>query len=286
MSSFQCGLWDVRWSAEDGGRLSALRYGRQDLLTAPPPAFHPPAAAYGQYETRPVYGYDDCFPTVDASSFPTQDWSIPDHGELCWLPWEVAVMPDQLAFQVRSRKLPVVFRRCMSFQQSSLSWSFEVINTGDVNLPFLHVMHALMPLREIAGLQIPDFAKAVDEMLGQELPPTTPAQIEDLLISHPEAKASMLLLQGVKSGRVGIAFRSGLKLEVRFPHELLPTLAIWWNNGGYPDEEGCRRVECAFEPNPGTYSSLARSYADGAFLLAPARGSCKWKITWNVSLES
>jgi len=286
MSSFHYGLWDVHWSAEDGGRLSALRYGRQDLLTTPPPAFHPPAADYGQYETRPVYGYDDCFPTVDACSFPNQDWSIPDHGELCWLPWEVAVTPNELAFQVQSRKLPATFKRRMSFQTSSLKWSFEVINNGDANFPFLHVMHALMPLQEITGVQIPDFARAVDETVGKELPLASPAHVEDLLISHPGAKASMLLLQGVKSGRIRIAFRSGLKLEITLPFELCPTLAIWWNNGGYPDEEGCRRVECAFEPSPGSYSSLAKSFQEGTYLLAPARGSLKWTITWDVALES
>ena len=283
MASFQYGLWDVHWCAEDGGRLSALRYGRQDLLTAPPPGFHPPAKDYGQYETRPVYGYDDCFPTVDACNFPTQEWSVPDHGELSWLPWEVIVTRDQLTFHVKSQKLPVIFKRCMSFQTSSLNWSFEVINTGQVNVPFLHVMHCLMPLREIVGVQLPEFSKAVDEALDKPLPLATSNQVVDLLLAHGDAKALMLLLRGVKSGSAGIAFRSGLKLEVRFPVELFPTLGIWWNNGGYPDEEGCRRVECAFEPIPGKYSSLAKSFQEGVYLLAPAGASMKWTITWNIA---
>ena len=283
MGSFQCGLWEVQWYAEDGGRLSALRYGRQDFLTAPPHAFRLPAKDYGQYETRPVYGYDDCFPTVDACNFPTQEWSVPDHGELCWLPWEVIATRDQLTFRVESEKLPVIFKRCMSFQTSSLNWSFEVINMGDVNVPFLHVMHCLMPLREIIGVQIPEFSKAVDEALGKGLPLTTSDHAERLLMSHGDGGASMLLLQGVKSGRAGIAFKSGLELDVRFPFELFPTLGIWWNNGRYPDEEGCRRVECAFEPVPSKYSSLAKSFQEGAYLLAPARASMKWTITWNIT---
>ncbi|MBZ5564961.1 MAG: hypothetical protein LAP13_21390 [Acidobacteriia bacterium] len=263
--------------------MSALRYAHQDLLTAPPATFHSPAGDYGQYETRPVYGYDDCFPTVDPCDFPTQGWPVPDHGELCWLPWEVTPARDQLAFHVKSELLPVIFTRRMSFQRSSLNWLFEVINTGNMNVPFLHVMHCLMPLREVAEVRVPEFSRVVDEAHDKGLPLTTPRHVEDLLLSQGTNKAWMLLLQGVKSGSVGIAFKSGLKLEVRFPLELFPTLGIWWNNGKYPDEEGCRRVECAFEPIPGPYSSLAKSFQEGAYLLAPARASVRWTITWNIT---
>jgi len=154
MSSFHCGLWETEWR-EEGGRLTVLRYGGQDLLTTPPAAFLPPSEDYGQYETQPVYGYDDCFPTVDACTFPVQEWTVPDHGELCWLPWKVVVEPAQLLFEVKSEKLPITFRRSMGFQPSSLNWVFEITNAGGVEIPFLHIMHGLMPLREIVRVRVP-----------------------------------------------------------------------------------------------------------------------------------
>lgn len=112
---------------------------------------------------------------------------------------------------------------------------------------------------------------------------STSDQVEDYLLSHGDARAWMLLLRGVKSGFVGIVFRSGLKLEVSFPLEIFPTLGIWWNDGKYPDEEGRGRVECAFEPLPGKWSSLAMSFQENACLFAPARGSMKWTIVWNLT---
>jgi hypothetical protein len=285
MSSFRYGLWHVEWQAHDGGRLSVLRFGNQDLVTASPALFQPPVKDYGRYETRPVHGYDDCFPTVDPCIFPADGWSVPDHGELCWLPWDVDVSDDRLICQVKSERLPVVFRRNMSFQPSSLSWLFEVVNTGDVEVPFLHVMHGLMPLREIAGVRVPAFAKVIDEATGEPMPMSTPRQVEDLLMSHEGNKAWMLLLQRISSGRAAITFRSGLNLEINFPVGLFPTLGIWWNDGRYPNEESCRRFECALEPVPGTCSSLAKSYREGASLLVPPRAAQRWTITWEVNFS-
>ena len=82
---------------------------------------------------------------------------------------------------------------------------------------------------------------------------------------------------------MSLGLESGLRLVVNYPHRLFPSLGIWWNRGGYPGEEGCRRTECAFEPMPGTWSSLARSAADGHCLTAPARGSLSWEIVWTAA---
>ncbi len=283
MNSFERGSWSVAWDLEDGGRLTALRFREQNLLTSAPLAFHPPMRDYGRFETRPVYGYDDCFPTVDACEFPREGWAVPDHGELCWLPWRVEVTSDELSFEVTSSKLPISFRRNLRFDASTLAWSFEAVNSSGRPIPFIHVMHCLMPLGEIVRVELPEFDKAVDEALDRPMPLRSSGEVRELLESKGASKPWMLLLQGVKSGSAGLEFRSGLKLEIRFPAAMFPTLGIWWNGGKYPDEDGCRRVECALEPIPGNYSSLARCLEEGAYLSAPPGGSVGWTITWSVS---
>ncbi|MBU0640301.1 MAG: hypothetical protein KKB50_15655 [Planctomycetes bacterium] len=62
------------------------------------------------------------------------------------------------------------------------------------------------------------------------------------------------------------------------------TLGIWWNNAGYPDEDGCQRIECAFEPIPGPTSSLAEAYPGKGHLSVPPQGRLAWEITWNITL--
>lgn len=287
------GPWTVACTPEDGGRLTSLRHGGTDLLTGAPTAFRPPAADHGRYEMRPVHGYDDCFPSVDACAWPEGGWQVPDHGELCWLPAEVTQpAPDRLEFAFASRALPVRFVRAMRFGASELEWAFRVENCGDRPLAFLHVMHALLPVVRVTIHRLPRFASCVDEVSGLAAACRQPEEVAGLLRGVRGA-ARMLLLRGVEEGRVVLALdgadgrpASRRRLTVLFPAALFPTLGIWWNAGGYPDEDGRRREECAFEPLSGPRSSLAacRS-AGGTVLSAPAGGAVEWTILWRVESE-
>jgi hypothetical protein len=260
--------------------LSRLCYAGQNLLTPAPSNFRPPTANYGKYETRPVYGYDDCFPTVDPCD--ANGWSVPDHGELCWLPWQATAGDDYIRFRCQSEKLPAAFERCMNLTASAVTWQFQVTNSGDRGLSFVHVMHALMPLREVVGMRFPRFSAVVDETCERNLEISSPEELEEHLFALEGGKACMLLLRDIRPGAITITFRSGMRLEINFSNQLFPTLGIWWNNDGYPDDEGCQRAECAFEPIPGKWSSLAASIRDGTAREAPAHGSVKWAIDWKV----
>lgn len=278
------GPWDVECLPADGARLGALRFEGQDLLTGRPTTFRPPSSDYGRYETRRVYGYDDCFPTVDGCVYPgSRTFQVPDHGELCWLGWHVAAGDGRLDCRVASELLPVVFRRSMIFDDSSLRWQFEVANAGDERVRFLHVMHALMAPDRIVGLKLPAFAEAYDEMNDTALGAETPEEIAEGLLACGPRTARMLLLRRVAAGRVTLVLRNGLRLQIEFPPDLFGTLGIWWNRAGYPDEDGRRRVECALEPIPGTCSSLAGSVADGACLSVEPKGRLEWTIVWEMS---
>ena len=74
-----------------------------------------------------------------------------------------------------------------------------------------------------------------------------------------------------------------LCLTAAYSAKLFPTLGIWWNNGGHPDADTGRRTECALEPIPGTWSSLARSHADGVYLEVSPGVQRTWETTWTAS---
>jgi hypothetical protein len=251
------GPWTVAWDPADGGRLTRLQYGETDLFTAAPPAFRPPARDYGRYELRPVYGYDDCFPTVDACD----DW--PDHGELCWLPWAGSVADAT----TRSARWPLTFTRRLTFGPRELRWSFAAANDGDVPRPVQHVMHPLFPVTTVTGLELPpgrsyDAAAVARQLLGQ-----------------PRGTSTMLHLAGIEQGRCTIGFRHRRRLTISFDRALFPTLGIWWNHLGYPDEAGCRRDECSLQPTPGPTSRLG----DGTTMIVPPRGQLAWEVVWEIS---
>lgn len=283
---YQFGPWDLTVCPADGGRIESLRFEGRDLLTARPTDFRAPRGDFGRYETRPVFGYDDCFPTVDACPYPLGDAEIPDHGELCWLPWSVEPGADELVCRTRGGFLPVEFTRTLRFGARRLEWRFQAVNRGEKSVAFLHVMHALLPLDRVRSLRLPEYGSLWDEMNAADLGHRPPDELARELVKQGEGVARMLLLRGLAAGRAEIAFDTGLTVAVVFPHERFPTLGLWWNRAGYPAEPGCRRTECAIEPIPGTTSRLSDSHRDGVCLTLEAGQTLEWAVVWEVSRRS
>jgi len=279
---FKSGLWGVEYSLEDGARLNRLAFDGKDLLTAEPKSFRPPSADYGEYEKRPVYAYDDCFPSVNSCKYPGLEWIIPDHGELCWLPWQVTEDSNRLVFVVRSREIPVIFEREMHFKETSLMWNFKVKNEGTDELPFQHVMHPLFPLSQIIGVELPQFKSVYDDIGKMTIDLENPQAVEDFLLSQPERSTNMLFLQKIKTGIMKWTYRNGITIEAVFSEKYFPSIGIWWNNNAYPDEDGCRRNECAFEPIPGDNSVLTDAHKDGNCLSVLPGENFSWQIQWKT----
>lgn len=275
------GPWEVECAAGDGGRISRLSFDGRELLTGPPVEFCPPASDYGAYEERPVYGYDDCLPTVVACEYPGTDWTVPDHGELCWLPWEIEETDTGLLCRVTSRELPLRFERELILADNLLTWRFRAGNTGESALEFQHVMHPLMPLDRVSGIELPACGCAVEEETRDPLDGGPGALAAQLLGSAPR-KALMWMLQDTSAGAFRIELDGDLCLDVRYDHSLFPTLGIWWNRDGYPGEDGCRRNECAFEPIPGPTSMLSEAHAAGGALCVAPGDTLNWNVEWTI----
>lgn len=278
------GKWQVECLPADGARLSRLAYAGKDLLSAAPRAFSPPRQDFGDYERRPVYGYDDCFPTVDACVYPGSGWQVPDHGELCWLPWTVSEHDGRLCCSVESRVMPLSFRREMVFGDSCLDWVFSVSNKGGTPAVFQHVMHPLMPLINIKSIRLPDFSGCIQAApSGRSSISMDADEAARLLLDSPDGHALMWFLQDVKTGRFGLELNTGISLNVTYDRDLFPALGIWWNRNGYPAEEGCRRNECAFEPVPGIESELASAVRAGGGMRVASGGNMTWTVKWEVA---
>jgi hypothetical protein len=248
------GYWYIEIIPEDGARISVLKYDGNDLLTTIQPSFKAPEKFLGDFETRPVYGYDDCFPSVDPCTFPDGKFKCRDHGELCWQKWKLTIDVDSLICSTDCIKPEVTFIRALGFSGNTITWRFEVKNRSSNKIPFLHVMHALMPLKNIQRTSLPGIYK-------------------------------MLLLREIGDGSIELGFKNGLTLQVDYDKKLFPTLGIWWNNGAYPGEAGLQRSECAFEPIPGTSSDLSKSLSDGVYLTADPGQTVSWEITWTMELN-
>jgi hypothetical protein len=274
--------WHIQYDPDDGARIVSLNYAGHNLFTLNADNFRNPDRFYGEYETRPVYGYDDCFPTVDPCTYPLGIFECRDHGELCWQEWNTEIRGNSLICQTECLKPAVSFKRTLSFDGNRLSWLFEVTSLADERSVFLHVMHALLPLDGIAGLVLPECKTIFDEIKIEETGLRGSDDAGEHLMAFQPGSFCMLLLREITEGFVKLRFKDGLALEIRFDKKLFPTLGIWWNNGGYP-EGGAVRTECAFEPLPGTCSDLAKSFNDGVYLSVEPGKQMVWEISWTVS---
>lgn len=279
--TFENGPWFVEYELDDGARISRLCYRDFDLLTTAPDQFKQSSKDFGEYENRPVYGYDDCFPSVEACKYPGLDWVVPDHGELCWLEWEAQVQSDKIVFSVESEGLPIIFKRTMHFRNSQLYWSFEVQNRGDKNLPFQHVMHPLIKLTEIKDLKLPNFS-SLNKESGEEFEFKTPKALRDYVLTRVEGETHMLYLQNQRGNFVDWTYKNGLQVRMIFPGEIFSSIGIWWNYLGYPNESGLRRDECAFEPISGTSSKLDDAYDEALSLFVEPNEIKSWNIMWEM----
>lgn len=281
---FQFDKWLVEYTSGDGARLDRLSFNNYDLLTTQPESFRPPSTDYGLYETRPVYGYDDCFPSVEVSEYPGAKWNVPDHGEICWLSWNTVIKPDRLIFQTRSKELPVSFQREMIFSKKGINWKFDVKNEGDKSLPFQHVMHPLMPLDEIVSIELPKFKSVFDAISNQTIKElSNPEAVKKYLLNQKVGSANMLFLQNIEKGKLSWTCKNGLQINALFSKDYFPGVGIWWNNSAYPDEDGCRRNECAFEPIPGLNSILMDNYKNGTCLSVLPGETFSWQISWELN---
>ena len=280
--TFKYGSWYVEYTLEDGARLERLCYKDFDLLTVEPESFKAPDADYGEYETRPVYGYDDCFPSVEVSVFPGLEWKIPDHGEVCWLKWKNSDDEARMSFSIHSEVIPVHLKREIFFSESKLTWNFEVYNESSKKIPFQHVMHPLIKLDDISGMYFPDFKSVYNRTTNQNLNLKNSAEVQDFLLNRPSGTATMLFLRAIKEGKMSWTYKNGLLIKATFPEKFFPSIGIWWNNNGYPNEPGIKRNECAFEPIPGFSSSLSEAFNENRCLWATGKNRFKWQIIWEL----
>jgi hypothetical protein len=276
------GDWHIECFPEDGARITALKYMNHDLLSSKPPSFRPPEIFTGEFETRPVYGYDDCFPTVDNCEYPRSKIQIRDHGELCWKSWDVVKLENGLQFSVFCEAPETKFARGLIFSGNSVEWHFTVENLSAERIVFLHVMHALLPLSEICGIELPSYETIFDEIRATNTEMKSPEEIGEWLLAFSDGTFGMYLLRGLNEGTIKLKYETGMSLCISFDHRLFQVLGIWWNNNGYP-ESGIKRDECAFEPIPGTCSDLSKSYNDGKYLSVEPGGELSWKVVWEIA---
>jgi len=279
---FEAAGWEILYTPEDGGRLNGIKYKGYNLLSSANNPFVKPQQNLGRFETRPVYGYDDCFPSVTACFLEELGISVPDHGELCWLPWNCKEQDSNLIFCVKSELMEVLFSRILTLTDKKIIWTFQIENDSEKQIPFLHAIHPLLPLNNICSVVLPDYKNIIEIHSGEKFPEKNSLHLSKKLVSLETGQVRMYFLHSLSADSVKWKYDNGLEIEMIYPIDVFPHLGIWWDKGGYPQEKGLERFECAFEPVASKTSDLKKAIDDNDKQVLEPKSKFEWSMVWRV----
>jgi len=275
----------VECDSDDGGRLASIAWNGRELLTRPHlpgGVFSAPSAEFGEYESRPVFGYDDCWPSLQCSPWDGLGCTIRDHGELCWRKWNLRENNGFLSGFVSDDGQGWVFQRDISARDNLLRFEFGCLNTGTSPLPMHWTGHVLVPPAAIDELHLPDFrAIRQDYPWESDLDLRTPEEVWSHLRGLPEGSATFVILSGLRSRELRIYLA-----EMDWHWTLVglenPALGLWYNRRGFPQPEALARDEFGIEWMTENVCSLEDAIRVGKAVILEPGEALKWRMEWRI----
>jgi hypothetical protein len=104
------------------------------------------------YADAECSGFDDMFPTIDACYYETFPWAgmrLPDHGEVCGLPWAHEFRNDGFSLSVHGVRLPYLMRKSISFlDERTINIEYELKNMSCFPMDYIYAAHPMLNTEE------------------------------------------------------------------------------------------------------------------------------------------
>jgi len=261
-------------------------------------------ANYGdQYDLYDISGFDECFPNIGISQDPKNTGvTLPDHGEIWSLPWEVKEEEHGVSATVLGKLFDYRFSRKLSLKSNKLVIEYSVANIGDSEITYLWSAHPLFVIDEEMKIEITGNPKMSKEFgfggrigddgnnwyeghLSEHVWPGVlgaDGQISDMSeVSLVKVLTDKVILVAPDDGLVTLRkLSSGRSLSMKFSPLEIPFLGICYNFGAWP-LTGEPATWVALEPTTGKTDRLDECADLGtARVLAP-----KANATWSLEIE-
>jgi hypothetical protein len=268
---------------EIGGKMIELtnkNTGRQFLLEPQQNGHLYKRPNYGDsFENYDTSGFDECFPTVEASELPEMEnccpdpLIIPDHGELWSIPWEYEIDNPRLRLSATGKVIKYRFDKSIHLLKNRIHFKYQVENQGDFPFHYLWSAHPLLKVVPGAQLILPKEIENVflnwasHDAIGKfgdclTWPHLNREKENDYsLVPHRKhGEALKCFTDKLENGYAGIHFpetRDSLLFE--FDVNMNPYLGIWLCYGGWPEDQENKHLTVALEPSSGRPDSLAKA---------------------------
>lgn len=242
--------------------------------------------SFGQLD---MSGWDECFPTIDACSIELEDAavvSLPDHGEVWSLSWEVSVGADSVCCSVKGAALPYELSRAISFvDEDTIRLDYRVVNLGEQPMPFLWVPHPQFAVTEQTRIELP---AAMDEAVcmfgGLHHQTGERYRWEELATIDAVVSGDGHKYYAPSRWQEGwcrlLALGSGNWLRLEVDPQQVPYFGLWIDEGMFND-----RNVMTPEPSIGYYDSLARAVENGSAPFVAPGGTYEWSMQLQLGVR-
>ena len=281
-----------------GGKMASLvdkRSGREFLVQAPDGKYKKLEYA-GDYVAAECSGFDDMFPTIDAWAYDKHPWQgivMPDHGEVCGLPWAYDVERESLHCWVYGVRFPYRLDRWLRFETDGLlTIRYKVHNLSPFDLDYIWAAHVMINAEPGARILLPydDGARAVC-VFSQDNAFAVPG----MAMCWPKTKTTKQDIIDISRTRegggntykfyfdapmprswCGYAYRDGTMLRLSVSEEV-PYLGVWINEGAF---KGYSNI--ALEPCTGTFDDPGAAIVHGQNSMLPSHGTREWQLGFHI----
>ncbi|MHC1772854.1 MAG: hypothetical protein AB9907_14220 [Flexilinea sp.] len=246
--------------------------------------------SYGQdFVSQDMSGWDEMMPTIAACQW--EEASLPDHGEVWSVPWQIEDAADKLKLSVSGTAIPYRFTRTASLEgQDCLALDYEVVNKGINAFPWLWAAHPQFAADSNTRILLPETVKKLvnvidhDSVWGRagaccDWPVSISASGEpwqlDKIRGAEKAACRKFYLppeQHIEWAALEDEL-SGCRLSFQWDKEEIPYLGLWIDEGMYNI-----LPVAAFEPSSGYYDSLETAVSNQMVPYLMPEHTASWKV--------
>lgn len=283
---------------ELGAKIAALTDKRSQMEWLVGPGSRPVRRLnYGTWwHEQDMAGWDEMFPTIVACDYPgpgaQHGQSLPDHGEVWSLPWQVDALGEgRLTLSVSGRALPYRLERTADYvTANTLRLRYRVTNLGNMPMPYLWAAHPQFTCgldgQIILPPEVTQVCNTIPETWGWGSPETCFAWPEATTLDGGRVRLDRVGPPTLGKGRkffvlpdVHIGWAALLRastgnwLRMEWDARQLPYFGLWIDEGALNHES-----VVAPEPSTGFYDSLAVAWQKQRVAVVAPGASHEWQL--------
>lgn len=282
--------------AAAGGKITSLRdlrSGREWLWQNPHLATQPQAYGTSYVEKLDSGGWDEIFPSVGPCQ--VDGWTIPDHGDLVSLPWEVMAQRDhQLEMAVDTRFADCRFTRTLVLEGSSVRAIYRLENRGQVKVPYLWCAHPLIAIEPGMQIVLPKGGEmrldgGVNVPVGQQFswPDLPGLTAVDMIpaVDAPGFKPFAAKMFTAANAVDSVALRTAdgkESLALQWNRADAPFLGLWLNGRAWSGCGSAPYFNLGIEPATAPFDLLTDALADGSGRWIAAGETRTWEMVLSL----